>query len=46
MIECIITGVVCFIAGFFIAAKNKDNITIGFGNKTTTKFYKDGKLED
>lgn len=31
-----IVGLVCFIVGFWVAARNKDNITIGFGNQTIT----------
>jgi len=31
-----IVGLVCFIAGFCIAAISKDNINIGFGNKNIT----------
>jgi|TARA_R110000822_G_scaffold7553_16_gene30951 hypothetical protein len=45
MIGYIITGVVCFVIGFIVAARNKDNINIGFGNTTTTQVYKDGKLQ-
>lgn len=46
MIGYIITGVVCFVAGFIVAAIGKDNITIGFGNQTITQIYKDGELQE
>ena len=29
----IIVGVVCWVFGFLVAARSKENITIGFGNK-------------
>ena len=45
MIGYIITGVVCFVIGFIIAARNKDNINIGFINTTTKQIYKDGELQ-
>ena len=44
-----IVGLICFIVGFWIAARFKDNITIGFGNQTITTINgevqkdKDGK---
>ncbi len=37
-----IVGIVCFIAGFLLAALAKDNITIGFGNQTITMI--DGEI--
>ena len=44
MIGFIIVGAVCFIAGFALAATRKDNINIGFGNKTTTTItYENGE---
>jgi len=42
----IVTGVICFIVGFVIAATRKDNINIGFGNTTTTQVFKNGELQD
>ena len=38
-----IVGLICFIAGFWIASINKDNITIGFGNQTITMI--DGEIQ-
>jgi hypothetical protein len=41
MIGYVITGVVCFIVGFIVAARFKDNIVIGFKNEINQTF-KDG----
>jgi hypothetical protein len=38
MIGYIITGVVCFIVGFIVAARFKDNIVIGFKNEINQTF--------
>ena len=46
MTEYILTAVISFAVGFIIAARTKDNITIGFGNQTTTQVCKDGVLQD
>lgn len=40
-----IVGLVCFIAGFALAAMSKDNITIGFGNQTITQIDGETKVE-
>jgi hypothetical protein len=29
----VIVGVVCWVFGFLVAARSKENITIGFGNQ-------------
>jgi hypothetical protein len=39
-----IVGLVCFIAGFCVAALTKDNINIGFGNQNITMI--DGEIID
>lgn len=40
-----IVGLVCFIAGFALAAMSKDNITIGFGNQTITQIDGETKIK-
>lgn len=45
-IGCIVIGVVSFILGFIVASKTKDNVNIGFGNKSITQTYINGKLQD
>jgi hypothetical protein len=38
MTEYIIIGIVCFIIGFIVAARFKDNIVIGFKNEINQTF--------
>jgi hypothetical protein len=43
MIGYIITGIVSFCVGFFVASLLKDNVNIGFGNKSITQVYYNDK---
>jgi hypothetical protein len=46
MIGYIIVGIVSFVIGFVIAAKIKDNITIGFGNQIINNIEKNKDDEE
>jgi hypothetical protein len=46
MITYITIAIISFIIGFVLAPTTKDNITIGFGNKTITQIYNDNDEDD
>ena len=46
MIGYIIVGIVSFVIGFVIAAKTKDNITIGVGNQIINTIEKNKDDEE